>query len=382
MRHLIYLGVIMVFLFSCKKEKNDTGLFSVSGNVLVADLSIEGAVVTVDNSLNWETTTDRNGNYSINGITPGTHTLTIKYTTNSNLKIASNNDHGYVEISRDISVFEDLVIENIKLPKPIKVFPISDSTESSMTIVWSSTDASDFREYKVFRHNSSGLDESTGELVHVSTSKNDTVFVDHGLSPLSIYYYRVYLMNEYGKLGGSNIVSSHTLEKNYIVNGDFEEGDDIFEYWPNMAGGGYFGTFGVISFCDSVKKNGNRSLYLYADQEIDTYGQLLTRAQILIGMTLDFDSKKSYKLSYWIKNSGSVSQDTEWDHSGYKDYVSGLIGDICSPGLIGITTTDTDWTYVEEIIPESYCGIMGIYIKTYSKHTWVDDLKLIDVPVK
>jgi len=67
------------------------------------------------------------------------------------------------------------------------------------------SDADDFREYKLYRHSTSGFDESTGELLHISTFRNDTSFTD-SIPHSSTYYYRLYQMNEYGRLGGSNIV--------------------------------------------------------------------------------------------------------------------------------------------------------------------------------
>ncbi len=397
MRFFLTLSLLLIILSSCKQKEDVSGMFSVSGKILIAESPVEGAVVSIDKSFNWETTTDINGNFTITGVSPGVHTLSVKYVDNNSLNstnsnnpryvpnsnnpryVPNSNNPSYVQIDKDISVSEDLVLNNLKLPKPVKVYPLIDCTESSMKIIWSPTDASDFREYKIYRHNTSGLDETTGELVHVSTEITDTVFIDTKLSSLSTYYYRVYIMNEYGKLGGSNIVFSKTSAKNYIINGDFEEGDDIYAFWSYSEGNGYYGNFGVISFSDSVKKSGNRSLMLYADKEIDTFGLLLTRAQILVGKKSGLDKDKNYKLSYWIKTSGQISKDRYWNFNGYNDLVAGIEGDICLPGPSGIKTTDTDWTFIEQVIPASSCGIEGIYIKSFCTYTWIDDLRLEDI---
>jgi hypothetical protein len=389
MKKLLFYILTIFSILSCTETN---GLYSVSGQILLDDVPVSNATVTIDNSLNWSTSTDKNGNYIIKNVNSGKHNIVIRYSTKNISKIntnadqnfipASNNDSiSYVEINKEISVYQDLILASLKLPKPVIMLPISSTTESSIVIKWSATDAEDFREYKLFRHLTSGLDETTGELVHVSTSRNDTVFTDTKLTPLTNYYYRVYIMNDYGKLGGSNIVSSQTLVKNYIINGDFESGEDILSVWKNYLGEyGYYGMFGKISFSDSIKKNGNRSLFLTADKETDTYGLMLTRAQIIVGTKDGIDSKnKKYKISFWIKTSGEISKDKTWFASGYNDMVAGVQGDICMPAPTGIKTTDTDWTYVEDIIPTSFCGIQGIYITTFCTYTWIDDLKLEDV---
>ena len=66
------------------------------------------------------------------------------------------------------------------------------------------------------------MDETTGTLIYVATAITDTSFVDTDLFESTTYYYRVYVMNEFGRLGGSNINSAKTLFRNLIMNGDFE----------------------------------------------------------------------------------------------------------------------------------------------------------------
>jgi len=84
-----------------------------------------------------------------------------------------------------------------------------------------------FYEYKIYRHYHTGLDENTGTLIHVSTSADDTIFNDigtdleYGLTPATTYYYRVYINNNFGRLGGSNIIGVTTNkwenENNFTV---------------------------------------------------------------------------------------------------------------------------------------------------------------------
>ena len=86
-----------------------------------------------------------------------------------------------------------MIIESLILPKGVQIFEPENIGPNSMEIKWSATDANDFREYKLYRHISSGLDETTGTLVHVSTAISDTQFTDQGVNPVTTYYYRVIL---------------------------------------------------------------------------------------------------------------------------------------------------------------------------------------------
>jgi hypothetical protein len=112
-------------------------------------------------------------------------------------------------------------VGTIALPAPVALTSpeVSDRT---VTLSWTSTDDPGFREYKIYRAISSGLDESTGELRHVETSRDATTYVDGAgwedqpispgtpVRPDSHYYYRVFVLDEFGLLGGSNVVGART----------------------------------------------------------------------------------------------------------------------------------------------------------------------------
>lgn len=93
------------------------------------------------------------------------------------------------------------------LPDPVVLNEpeIERSLESNeVSLSWNKYQAADFREYKLYKHSSSGLDETTGELLHVATSANDTLFtttVPHS----SETFFRVFVRDDFGLLGGSNI---------------------------------------------------------------------------------------------------------------------------------------------------------------------------------
>jgi hypothetical protein len=204
----------LLISLSCKDKISDPGTkYTVKGKVLYNNSAIINAQVSLDKAANYSTNTDEEGNFVINDVPEGTHQLTIS----KNL-----NDGNFTEISQTVAVTGDVDLSDLKLPKAVYLYPLQNVTSSSVDISWSPTDAIDFREYKIYRHTSPGLDETTGTLIYVATSINDTSFVDTGLFEWTTYYYRVYVMNEFGRLGGSNIASSKTLYKNLIKNGDFE----------------------------------------------------------------------------------------------------------------------------------------------------------------
>ena len=98
--------------------------------------------------------------------------------------IKSFPEGNFVENTSNLTVTEDTKIDSLFLPKSVIMHQVEDITDESVNLSWSPTDASDFREYKIYRHITSGLDETTGLLIHVSTSINDTVFNHENLDPL------------------------------------------------------------------------------------------------------------------------------------------------------------------------------------------------------
>lgn len=76
---------------------------------------------------------------------------------------------------------------------------------NEVTLSWNKYQGTDFREYKLYQHSSSGLDETTGELLHVATTANDMLFATT-LPHSSETYFRVFVRDNFGLLGGSNIV--------------------------------------------------------------------------------------------------------------------------------------------------------------------------------
>ena len=201
---LLYLIFSFLIFNSCTKESSEPeGMFSVSGFVYLNSQPVIGAIASIDEKTNYTTQTDENGYFKINDVTKGDHQLKLYKSFND----TSQNQDAFSERNYDLAVNNDLTLNNLKIPKAVKLYEPVIINADTLQINWSSSDAEDFREYKIFRHNNSGLDENTGTLTHVSTSIDDTVFFDKNVDEPGDYFYRVYVMNEYGRLGGSNIVS-------------------------------------------------------------------------------------------------------------------------------------------------------------------------------
>jgi hypothetical protein len=181
---------------------------------------------------NWSTTTDDKGNFEINNVETGEHILKASI---------SVDDMGTSAIENKISLSDGTNdLGDIRLPIPSKLFSPTIDDEGEVALQWSPTVEEDFREYKIYRKEDSGLDETTGELIHVATDPDDTTYTDNSYTAGIESFYRLYTLSAFGKVGGSNLVSIKTESVNLVGNGNFEESepgrepDDwmIFEYNP------------------------------------------------------------------------------------------------------------------------------------------------------
>ncbi|MEJ2196927.1 MAG: carboxypeptidase regulatory-like domain-containing protein, partial [Ignavibacteriaceae bacterium] len=266
--------------------------FTVSGKVVYNGYALSNALVSLDNIANYSTTTDVDGKFVIPNIPKGNYQLSVS----KNLAEGS-----FTEITKNVAVNVDLDLTELILPKAVFLFPLSNVTSSSCELFWSATDAVDFREYKIYRHTTPGLDETTGTLIYVATSISDTSFVDRDIFEATTYYYRVFVMNEYGRLGGSNIESTKTLNRNLIINGDFElfnsknepldwllENDVWFTNDQNFQSGAY----GL---------RGERNSYLYELGPGASLRQFIPYTSIVAG------KQYTFSFHYYVENLGGNS---------------------------------------------------------------------------
>lgn len=360
---LILLIVTMFTIQSCF----NTEVYTVSGTVNYLGSVVQGAIVSIDDKFNWTIETDENGQYIIQSVTKGEHDLSIKL---------DGEDQSYSMIEHSIQVNNDMQLNEIQLPKTVNILSLEVTEDNSISLRWSSSSADDFREYKVYRHISSGLDENTGTLIHVSTSRTDTTFTDDETFPNIEYYYRIFVMNDYGKLGGSNILTAKTGKENLIVNGDFEMIDAISNFslpwfvWNNDP---------HVRLDTSEVYHGNYSmLFERTDLQIGQYDLI---QEINLDRMLD---DQRYKLSYWIKHT---------EMTGNQPYIEIIIANsptestnwyYSAPGCRAPQAA-TEWTYEEYSFTYSKeSGTANLYFQfsVYGYpafNVWIDSVSIVQI---
>jgi hypothetical protein len=296
----ISLAISLIFI-SCKNftsEPDPIGNASLRGQITLEGQPIAGALVQISDVANWKTTTDAEGRFEITRITEGTHDFNVMKTLDDNRVVSQ---------STSVSVgTEDTDMGIIRFPAPPVIYQI-DTSEVSRTGVplqWSRTSDPEFIEYKVYRKNVAGFDETNGDLVFASTSIADTQFIDRSFETGSYYYYRVYVFSAQGKRGGSNIVNTNTPPRiNYLINSSFENSNSgiLPDYWFQSTDG--TPSFNHFSVSADQKKSGTRSLKI-------TYIDSLTTPHPLHGggaqltqkiFTNNFVVGKNYFFSFWTK---------------------------------------------------------------------------------
>ena len=258
MRYSIF--AVLIFMACQNDPSGIEGSSSVSGILMYNGEPLSGAEVSVGDHLNWKSMTDRNGHFFIENISTGEHILNSEY----------HSEQGTSSISTPIYLVQGANnLAEVLLPVPSNLFEIT-SNNDQIELKWSKTFDEDFREYKVYRKKDAGLDETTGDLIFISTFIGDTSYTDDSFVPGLEYFYRVYTLASNGKVGGSNIGSIKTDPQNFVQNGGFEESDnptywDIPDYNPD------FGLPGIFELDDSVRYEGEQSLVITIPDTLDVF---------------------------------------------------------------------------------------------------------------
>jgi len=352
-RLLLYIILISIFFLDCKEGPIEptSDLHSVSGKVTNSNGPVANAKVTVDNKANWETTTSTSGDFTISNVSSGDHILYID---------KKGQDEDFIEVNYPVYVNSNLVLNSLILPIPVRLYPPTNITQTEMTIQWNHTDAQDFREYKLYTKDTPGLDENTGELIYVSTLIDDTSFVVENLIPYETYYFRVYLMNEYGRLGGSNIESAPTIGGNLIPDGSFEDSSKFNEHWFIDWGDG------DLSYDDSIKIDGNYSLF----------GLIPYSVTLKSTRSVQLAADKTYELSGWGKANGRTRSFSGWvrmtiqGNNIYQDLR------ICEGPGNSYDSVDIDWTFASKYFTPSENVSVVIELQGGFDRVWWDELKL------
>lgn len=198
------------------------GVVTASGDPVV-----NASVILANDNSNHVTTTGADGRFALDDVDQGDYVLTIKAETENNK---------FIQYQKNVRVLQENSEQTIELPAGVTLHEPSNVTDRSIELTWSKSTIPNFLEYKLYRHNTSGLDETTGELIHVSMSADDTVFTDIDVAESQAYFYRVFVRNDFGLYGGSNITNVTTSVGNYVENGDFEAGLDNWSLTTQNSG--------------------------------------------------------------------------------------------------------------------------------------------------
>lgn len=218
---MFYLFALVCFQ-ACQSDATE-GIPGLTGTVTSLGEPVPNASVTLVNDvINHSTTTGADGKFSFTDIEKGEYILTVK---------AEDETSKFIQYQKNVSVLNEISQENIQLPEGVTLLEPSTVTDHSVELKWTKSEISNFLEYKLYRHSTSGLDETSGELIHVATNANDTVFTDLEIRDSETYFYRVFVRNTFGLYGGSNIIEVSTSVGNYVQNGDFEAGLEDWELY-------------------------------------------------------------------------------------------------------------------------------------------------------
>ena len=178
-------------------------------------------------------------------------------------------------------------------------------TVDKIPLNWDKSTFSSFKGYKVYRQEGLGVDNINGDLIYSTIAIGDTSFTDYKFINGTQYSYRVYIISDDGKLGGSNTLTLNSVnEINYISNGRFEIStngitpDFWFIHHDGTPSNNIFSIDGS-EFVDgkfSLKINFIDSLYI-PNSKGYTYSSIYQRI-----FSNDFVSGNTYKLSFWIKS--------------------------------------------------------------------------------
>ncbi|MCC6821969.1 MAG: hypothetical protein IT579_14660, partial [Verrucomicrobia subdivision 3 bacterium] len=146
---------------------------------------------------------------------------------------------------------EDLVLDKITIedaPPPVLLNPIDEVSVSTLRLTWTPTGLVNFREYRIYRSESSSVTEAS-ILVASFTNQAVMAFVDTGLMARKKYYYRIFLYNNSDTSTGGNQASAMTGGVTVPWSDNFETnavGWTFTGSWTNWPGGGRNGSMGLL----------------------------------------------------------------------------------------------------------------------------------------
>jgi hypothetical protein len=373
---ILYTSLIILVIIgisACKSnddpvgpDPDPIGTLKVTGTVVMDGQPVQGALVSVDDVVNWKSITASDGTFEINGLTEGNHNFTAS---------KSLEQGKIVQLTTAIAITDpESDIGTLELPLPVTMNEIVQTqvTDSSIAISWERSINADFVEYKVYRRDSPGLDE---KLVFSSTNIDEIDFVDNPYRTGKTYYYRIYSYLQNGRIAGSNIVSTAIPEVNLIFNADFEQSSNgLPDNWIQMVSG--TPEFDYFQVSSENKQNGNTSLrVIYIDSlanpapGLNPWGGLMQRIE-----AGKFLKNEDYAITFWTRSEIGNMQVRLTKNSNLED-----------PIVSYIIPNDQAWTsHTINFRVDADTEYMELWVNTRKGFAangqvrgWVDNMKLI-----
>ncbi|MCK5145381.1 carboxypeptidase regulatory-like domain-containing protein [bacterium] len=198
-RHFLLFIVIICF-FSCSNSSVNPDVnkyIIVSGTVHFADSPIQNASVVLEGPNQYIGLSNNLGKFEFNQVKPGSYEIAIQY--QEPVKGLSR-----VELSKELE--NDTNFGNLILPQIVHFLEPNISNDTALGLVWTKSVEPGFKRYGLYRHNNESFIARDGELLFMSESLDDTLYVDSWPNSSSIYFYRVVAEYDDHGITESNII--------------------------------------------------------------------------------------------------------------------------------------------------------------------------------
>lgn len=185
--------------------------YEIKGRILYNGSPCQGVEISLYDTNDYRRgfyTTDSTGNFRFN--------IHPDYGENYWMRAIKTESYSSCIIKTDsINISSDLQLPDIKLEKTLNLSCMSyvtDMYNTGIELKWTSYKGDNFKEYRVFKSLDNGLGDNelfdnNGSIIKICNAVSDTVFIDKNAFPLILNYYRVDVLDGFGKIGQSNIIN-------------------------------------------------------------------------------------------------------------------------------------------------------------------------------